>query len=482
MTGTLARPSVFARTVATNPSFMVALLVLSDAAALITSVLLGVFLKVLFEGQAGLNGYSRLWPFLLVFIAFYSAVGLYSGAALSPPEELRRATFSSAFLFPTIAILTLSWRGSSHFFTPALFIALLGSIVLVPLLRALVRQSLASQSWWGYPTVVFSSGPSGHLIVDALLREPSFALKPVAVFDPTRTWTGSELSRELSVLHDFSHAAEVASKLKSPYAVIAMSGVDPDELISTIEEHISPYFTRILVIPDLFRWSSMWIKPKCFGNMLGLEVVQQTALPNRILSKRLLDLVLSLGALIVLAPVLAAIAIATKLDSKGPVVFGHLRIGRNGRTFRALKFRSMVTNGEEVLERHFKKYPEAREEWERDHKLKNDPRVTRVGNFLRKTSLDELPQLWNVLMNEMSLVGPRPIVEAEIPRYGNSFSLYTRVQGGVTGLWQVSGRNNVSYDERVKLDSFYVRNWSVWLDLCILYKTIGTVVFRSGAY
>ena len=115
MTGTLARPSVFARTVATNPSFMVALLVLSDAAALITSVLLGVFLKVLFEGQAGLNGYSRLWPFLLVFIAFYSAVGLYSGAALSPPEELRRATFSSAFLFPTIAILTLSWRGSSPF-------------------------------------------------------------------------------------------------------------------------------------------------------------------------------------------------------------------------------------------------------------------------------------------------------------------------------------------------------------------------------
>jgi Undecaprenyl-phosphate galactose phosphotransferase WbaP len=482
MTGTLARPSVFARTVATNPFFMVALLILSDAIALITSVSLGAFLKISFEGQAGSECYFRLWPYLPVFIAFYSAVGLYSGAALSPPEELRRATFSSAFLFPTIALITTSWGGDSLFFTPALFLSLAASIVLVPLSRAFFRQSLARQSWWGYPTVVFSSGPTGHLVVDALLREPGFALKPVAVFDPTRTWKGSELSRNVSVLHDFSHAAEVASKLKSPYAVIAMSGVDPDELIATIEEHVSPHFTRILVIPDLFRWSSMWIKPKCFGSMLGLEVIQQTALPDRLLSKRLLDVILSATALIVLAPVLAAIAIAIKLDSKGPSVFGHLRIGRNGKNFKALKFRSMVIDGAEVLRRYLGDNPEAREEWARDHKLKNDPRVTRVGNFLRKTSLDELPQLWNVLMNEMSLVGPRPIVEAEITKYGDSFPLYTRVLGGVTGLWQVSGRNDVSYDERVKLDSFYVRNWSVWLDLCILYRTIGTVMFRSGAY
>ncbi len=142
----------------------------------------------------------------------------------------------------------------------------------------------------------------------------------------------------------------------------------------------------------------------------------------------------------------------------------------------------MMVGSDEVLERHLSSNREAWEEWHRDHKLRNDPRVTLVGRFLRQTSLDELPQLWNVLSNEMSLVGPRPIVEAEIPKYGTSYSLYTRVKGGVTGLWQVSGRNDVSYEERVKLDSFYVRNWSVWLDLCILYRTIGTVLFRSGAY
>jgi lipopolysaccharide/colanic/teichoic acid biosynthesis glycosyltransferase len=142
----------------------------------------------------------------------------------------------------------------------------------------------------------------------------------------------------------------------------------------------------------------------------------------------------------------------------------------------------MVTNSEEILDEYLANNPRAMAEWESDYKLRDDPRVTLVGRVLRRTSLDELPQLWNVLMSEMSLVGPRPIVEAEIPKYGATYSLYTRVKGGVTGLWQVSGRNDISYETRVKLDSFYVRNWSVWLDLCILYKTIGTVLFRNGAY
>lgn len=482
MTGALAQPAVFARTIATKPFFMVVLLVLSDAIALVTSVLIGVFFKFLFTGQAGAPGYIRLWPFLLLFIAFYSAVGLYSGAALSPPEELRRTTFSSAFLFPAISALTAKWRGPSHFVTPTLFVALLASIVLVPLSRALFRHLLARKSWWGYPTVIFGSGQTARLVVEALMREPSFALKPVAVFDQTQTWVNSELTQDVSILHDFTHAAEVARKLNSPYAVIAMPGGDAEKLIETIEEHISPYFARILIIPDLFRWSSLWIKPKSFGDMLGLEIVQQTSLPDRQVPKRILDMALSAFALIALAPVLVAIAIAIKLDSRGPVLFGHERIGQSGRAFSALKFRTMMSNGAEVLQKFLAANPAARAEWERDHKLKNDPRVTRVGRFLRKTSLDELPQLWNVLRNEMSLVGPRPIVEAEISKYGASYSLYTRVKGGVTGLWQVSGRNDVSYEERVKLDSFYVRNWSVWLDLCILYKTIGTVIFRSGAY
>ena len=480
MTGAIAQPALIARPVAAKPYYMFGVLIFTDAIALLASVALSVGFKLLFQPDVHLAGYLRLWPFLLVFLAFYSAVGLYSGAALTPPEELRRATFSSFFLFPVIEVLTASWRGPSHYLTWTMVLAMLLSVVMVPPLRAQVRTCFAKKDWWGYPTVIFGAGDTAKLVAETLINEAGFGLKPVAVFD--QTWTDAPSIPGIPVMRDFALAAEIASKLRSPYAVIAMHGETPENVIATIENYISPYFTRILIIPDLFRWSSLWVKPKSFGDILGLEVVQQASLPDRQLPKRILDVVVSSLALLFLAPVLLAIAIAIKLESRGPAIFGHVRIGRNGMPFKAWKFRTMVTDSDEILDEYLANNPRALAEWESDHKLRNDPRVTFVGRVLRTTSLDELPQLWNVLMSEMSLVGPRPIVEAEIPKYGASYSLYTRVKGGVTGLWQVSGRNDTSYEMRVKLDSFYVRNWSVWLDLCILYRTIGTVLFRNGAY
>ena len=166
------------------------------------------------------------------------------------------------------------------------------------------------------------------------------------------------------------------------------------------------------------------------------------------------------------------VALAVRCLGPGPVLFSHVRIGRHGRLFKAWKFRTMRADGDVVLREHLATDPAARAEWARDHKLTRDPRVTPVGRFLRKSSLDELPQLWNVLRGEMSLVGPRPIVEAEVWRYGNVFRLYTTVKPGVTGLWQVSGRNDIGYDERVQLDEFYIRHWSLWLDVYIFAKTV----------
>ncbi|NJL48269.1 MAG: undecaprenyl-phosphate galactose phosphotransferase WbaP, partial [Leptolyngbyaceae cyanobacterium SM2_5_2] len=181
-------------------------------------------------------------------------------------------------------------------------------------------------------------------------------------------------------------------------------------------------------------------------------------------------------------PVIAIIALLVKLDSPGPVFYGQKRLGQEGFPFVAYKFRSMVANADQVLEAYFQANPELRVQWERDQKLRYDPRITRIGHFLRRTSLDELPQLWNVLRGEMSLVGPRPIVREEIIRYAEKYDLYTKVLPGLTGLWQVSGRNNVSYEERVNLDAYYVRNWSVWLDIYILLKTIWVVLIGDGAY
>jgi Undecaprenyl-phosphate galactose phosphotransferase WbaP len=198
--------------------------------------------------------------------------------------------------------------------------------------------------------------------------------------------------------------------------------------------------------------------------------------------KRALDIVLALLALPVALPLCLLIAAAIRLETRSPVLFGHLRVGRGGRRFRVWKFRSMVEDADAVLAHHLKCDPALRAEWRLSHKLKRDPRVTRAGRLLRRSSLDELPQLWNVLRGEMSLVGPRPIVEEEIPKYGPEYALYAQVRPGLTGLWQVSGRNDTSYRERRELDSRYIRDWSLWLDACVCCKTLRVVVLGLGAY
>lgn len=203
--------------------------------------------------------------------------------------------------------------------------------------------------------------------------------------------------------------------------------------------------------------------------------------PSKIASKKIFDFSLALLLILFLGPLLIIISMLIKLDG-GSVLFGHTRVGENGKLFRCWKFRSMVPNAADVLAQVLATDPEARAEWARDFKLRNDPRVTRVGRFLRKTSLDELPQLFNVLCGEMSLVGPRPIVSAEVDRYGAAFLDYVACRPGITGLWQVSGRNDVDYASRVALDRQYVRSWSFLSDMRILFKTPLVVVRRSGAY
>ncbi|GGE99259.1 hypothetical protein GCM10011611_01020 [Aliidongia dinghuensis] len=198
-------------------------------------------------------------------------------------------------------------------------------------------------------------------------------------------------------------------------------------------------------------------------------------------SKRVFDLTASLILIVLLGPLLVALALAVRCDG-GNALFGHRRIGMGGRTFRCWKFRSMVPDAEVVLARTLASSPAARAEWDRDFKLRDDPRVTPLGKFLRKSSLDELPQLFNVVKGEMSLVGPRPIVAAEVERYGTAIDDYHACKPGITGLWQVSGRNDIDYAERVELDRRYARTWSLGGDFMILLRTLGAVARRSGAY
>ena len=198
-------------------------------------------------------------------------------------------------------------------------------------------------------------------------------------------------------------------------------------------------------------------------------------------AKRVFDIVGTLILAIVFSPLMLVIWLLMPRNG-GSVIYKHRRIGKDGKAFECLKFRTMVPNAEEVLQQLLQSDPQAKAEWVSDHKLRNDPRITPVGRFLRRTSLDELPQLWNVIRGEMSLVGPRPVIKEELLRYGRNVGAYFAARPGITGLWQVTGRNDTDYRRRVALDTYYVRNHNLLLDLYILLKTTGVVLCGVGAY
>lgn len=197
---------------------------------------------------------------------------------------------------------------------------------------------------------------------------------------------------------------------------------------------------------------------------------------------RVFDIVSAALALLALLPLILFTALLIRMSSRGPVLFVQQRVGHGGHPFPCFKFRSMVCNAQEVLDRLLSESEEARAEWARDQKLRRDPRITPIGRFLRKSSLDELPQLFNVLLGHMSIVGPRPIVAAEIDRYGHRFDAYCSVRPGLTGLWQVSGRNEVSYEARVRLDARYAQRKSLYYDLAICLRTVPAVLGSRGCY
>lgn len=203
--------------------------------------------------------------------------------------------------------------------------------------------------------------------------------------------------------------------------------------------------------------------------------------PNSRFLKRAFDIIFALFFLIILSPFILILALLIKKDG-GPAFYGHERIGQNGIRFKCLKFRSMAVNSQELLQQILNNNPEARQEWETTFKLKNDPRITTIGHFIRKTSLDEIPQLINILKGEMSTVGPRPVTEKELPMYNEDVKYYLMTKPGLTGLWQVSGRNDIDYESRVKLDTDYIQNWSFFKDIIIILKTVKVVLKKDGAY
>jgi Undecaprenyl-phosphate galactose phosphotransferase WbaP len=352
-------------------------------------------------------------------------------------------------------------------------------LILVPTFRMITRRICTGQRWWGYPAIILGAGESGTIVVNTLKVRPRLGVRPVALLDDDSRKQGTTI-HGVPVLGGLNKARELSRAWSNPIAILAMPGLKPAHTRRIIELNCSR-FRRIIVVPDLFECSSLWVKTVDFGGILGFDVVQKLVDKKRQAFKRIFDLCLITLALPVLVPVFIILALAIKLDSRGPVFFRHKRVRTRDSFFQVLKFRTMIPDADQVLADYLAKNPELRREWEAKHKLKHDPRITRVGKFLRRTSLDELPQIWNVITGDLSLIGPRPIVEEEIKRYQKAFRLYEKVRPGITGLWQISGRNNTTYDERVDLDTYYVRNWSIWFDIYILAMTPAAVIKGNGA-
>jgi Undecaprenyl-phosphate galactose phosphotransferase WbaP len=349
-------------------------------------------------------------------------------------------------------------------------------VCLVPLSRCAARRLCRARPGWGFPTLVIGSGDAADRLARLLMRSPGCGLRPVLLTDPDGLCRASIVP----VMNDAQVLRSIVRARGIRHAVLAAPDV-PAAKLARLFDRYGELASHLLVVCDAPPMPALWGAQRVCG-LGGVEVRNGLLLAPLRVAKRVTDVGLAGASLILGMPLLLAIAAAVKLGSKGPVLYGHTRIGRYGRKFTAWKFRTMYRGADLLLRQHLERFPAARLEWERDQKLRDDPRVTRVGRVLRRLSLDELPQVWNVLRGEMSLVGPRPIVDDEVGKYGEAFALYTVVKPGITGLWQVSGRTDVGYEMRVKLDEFYVRHWSPWLDAYVLVRTVVALVKRRGAY
>ncbi|MBV9441960.1 MAG: undecaprenyl-phosphate galactose phosphotransferase WbaP, partial [Acidobacteriaceae bacterium] len=382
-------------------------------------------------------------------------------------------------VFLIIAVLAFLLRVSDIYSRMVFFIAWITSLAAAPLMRALTRKMFAFREWWGYPTLVFGTGETARRLVSTLQKQPELGFRVKAILDDRPADAASLYG--VPVYQGLEKVPRITSECNISHLVIAKPEAPRQELVRLIEGPCSRC-SHLFVVPDLHGISSLSIEAHDLCRVLTLEVRRSLLMPGPRVAKRLIDLGLAICIGVALLPFLILIAILLRLESPAPALYRQSRVGRSGRAFWIWKFRTMVPNADCVLKEHLSKNPELRFEWEQERKLRCDPRITTIGRFLRRTSLDELPQIWNVIKGEMSLVGPRPIVHEEMLKYGKDFTLYEQVLPGMTGLWQISGRNNMSYPERVALDSYYVRNWSPWFDIYVLGCTLKTVLDGYGAY
>jgi len=419
-----------------------------------------------------------IFPFTYLLFLMYE--GMY-GKRL-PFWKNVEIIFKICTYVSALAIVVMYFTGKAENISRA-FVALtwLFSFLYLISARHLIKRILVATGLWQKPIVIVGAGKTAEILAKSFEDEPNLGYKIVGMVEDN--YAQRSLMHRYQHIGGFADAEQAIIDSGVQDVIVATPGLAREEMLDLVYR-IQPYVRNLTIVPDLFGvpLSNMEVETLFNEKTVMLRMCNNMMMLRNRLLKNTFDLISSVSGTILILPIFLGIAAAIYISSPGPVIFAHQRIGTKGKLFPCYKFRSMVVNAQEVLEDYLEKNPAAREEWERDFKLKNDPRVTRIGNFLRKTSLDELPQLFNVIKGEMSLVGPRPIIDKEIVKYGEYIHDYYLVRPGMTGYWQVGGRSDVDYDSRVQMDSWYVRNWSFWQDIVLLLKTVKVVFAGKGAY
>ncbi|MBB5225284.1 undecaprenyl-phosphate galactose phosphotransferase WbaP [Treponema ruminis] len=419
------------------------------------------------------RSFVTYWVYLPPTMVVFYAAGLYPGLVYPPADEVKKLGLCSFFIFAGIALsITVEDVEDKLAIVVALICAAPVALILLPAAREFARHLFSKNNWFGVPAVIYVSGNSGDVIIDRLIKRKDLGYKPCLIIDSKSWIPGEKMGIPL-----YPPSEQTFNMIKSfGIKVAILCDYDRDTT------YINSYYRYTIQIPRLNDLSTISTNVRDFGGILGFSSTHNLTKPISLFWKRCIDLLLLLLSSPVTIPVLLLVSLIVKITSPGPIFYGHKRIGKNGKEFKCWKFRSMVIDADKQLEKILAENPEMRAEWEKDRKFTNDPRVTKIGKILRKTSIDEIPQFFNIFTGEMSFIGPRPVTEPELAKYGKKSDFILSVQPGLSGMWQISGRSDTGYEERVTLDSYYIQNWSVWLDIWIIIKTVYVVLRGKGAY
>lgn len=423
--------------------------------------------------------YTYFWV-PLIFFVFLAQARAYT--KMQPLLDSVRTVFC-ALIYGIVSCIILLFLFKESIALSRIYAALFCIFVIfsVFFVRYFVRLFLKKAHVFYEPIILIGAGRTAERVLRFFDGDLGYRYDVMGIIDDHPI--SERISRKFLLYGKMKDAEAIVRDSGIQNIIITAPGLKKEALQDLIQK-IQPYVRNIAFVPDLIGTPMAGIEPQT----LFTEEILMLTLKNNLASKRnrfikrSFDLICTIFGSILISPILLALFLIVAVNNKGHVIFAHQRVGKNGKLFSCYKFQTMIPNAQEVLKKYLEENPAARKEWEENFKLEHDPRVTKLGAFLRETSLDELPQLWNVIRGDMSLVGPRPIVTAEVKRYGDHFREYSMVLPGITGMWQASGRSDVSYEERVAMDTWYVRNWSIWVDLMYLFKTITVVFSRKGAY